>query len=503
VTLPGRTLLYCVFALAVPGCEAGPSAFDRRPPVVVHPEDTADVSALPAVPEAVEVEAPEALPPRALLARAGSGQEAALDLAPDSVVVPAFERGEGAPRFRRPERVRGLYLNAWAAGSRRRVDELLELARRTEINTFVIDVKDATGYVSHRTAVPMARDIGATGEIRIRDLPGLLARLFEEGIYPIARIVVIKDPLLAAAYPGLAAQDTAGGVFVDAKGIVWLNPYDQRVWDYHVAIAREVSSFGFPEIQWDYVRFPDITESEKARVVYPGAGDKSKAAAIAEFLRYSRAALSEVGVWVTADVFGVTTSVSRDVGIGQIWDSLIGEVDTALPMVYPSHYWEGSFGFEKPNAYPYEVVRRAVGDARRRSAVIEGAGTTRPWLQDFTLGPPRYEAPEVRAQIQAVYDAGGEEWILWNPGASYTPDALEPVGGFASEPEIRVGGQIVPVSRRFVVLDSIAGAQAADSTGAPPGKDSDAPDRATPAPAPRDTVRRDTTAAGRARLPGG
>jgi hypothetical protein len=467
VTLFSRSLLLGCFALAavVSACEAGPSAFDKRPAIRARPEDTAEVSTLPAVPEAVEVEAPGALPPTALLVQPGSAELVPPpDYAPDSVEVPAFERAEGAPVFRRPERVRGLYLNAWAAGSRRRVEELLELARRTEINTFVIDIKDATGYVSHRTAVPLARVIGATGEIRIRDLPGLLARLHAEGIYPIARVVVVKDPLLAAAYPGLAAKDTTGGVFIDAKGIVWLNPYDRRVWDYHLALALEVASLGFPEVQWDYVRFPDITASEKARVVYPGAGDKPKDRAIAEFLSYSREALSEAGVVVTADVFGVTTTASRDVGIGQVWESVIGSVDAALPMVYPSHYWEGSFGIDTPNAYPYEVVKNAVEDAQRRSAAVEGAGRTRPWLQDFTLGPPRYEAPEVRAQIQAVYDAGVEEWILWNPGASYTPDALEPLGGFPSEPDIRVAGRIVPVSRRFEVLDSVLRADIARDT---------------------------------------
>ena len=89
-------------------------------------------------------------------------------------------------------------------------------------------------------------------------------------------------------------------------------------------------------------------------------------------------------------------------GIGQVWESFIDVVDVALPMVYPSHYWQGSFGFQTPNAYPYEVVRQALEDALRRSEMVQGAGTTRPWLQDFTLGKPPYGAPEVRAQIQAT-----------------------------------------------------------------------------------------------------
>lgn len=371
--------------------------------------------------------------------------------------------------FERPDKVRGLYLTAWSAGSRRRLAALTALAERTEINSFVIDIKDATGYVSHRTKVPLARAIGATGEIRIPSLSYMLGKLEEAGIYPIARIVIVKDPLLAAARPGLAVQDTAGGVWVDGNGIVWLNPYQKEVWDYHVALAREVAEWGFPEIQWDYVRFPDAPSSELDRTHFPGADGRPKAQAIRDFLAYSREQLSDLDVHVTADVFGVTTSATRDVGIGQVWESFIDVVDVALPMVYPSHYWKGSFGIDTPNAYPYEIVRTALEHGLRRSAGVPEAGATRPWLQDFTLGKPAYGAPEVRAQIQATYDVGIEEWILWNPGSRYTQEALEPVGGFAVEPLMRIGNEIVPVSRRFELYDTTtATVEVADTTARPP-----------------------------------
>lgn len=372
--------------------------------------------------------------------------------------------------FPRPEHVRGLYVNAWSAGSRRRITALTELARRTEINTFVVDIKDATGYVSHPTEVPLAQRIGATGEIRIPNLRVLLARLEAAGIYPIARIVIVKDPLIAAAHPELAVQDTAGGPWIDDKEIVWLNPYNREVWDYHVAIAREVAEMGFPEIQWDYVRFPDAPASAMRRAYFPGGAGRPRPQAIREFLAYSRTELADMDVQVTADVFGVTTSFNRDVGIGQVWESFIDVVDVALPMVYPSHYWKGSFGYDRPNSHPYEIVREALEDAVRRSALIEGAGATRPWLQDFTLGPPRYEAPEVRAQIQAAYDVGIEEWILWNPGSRYTEAALEPADGFVEEPLMRIADQVVPVSRRFEFYDTATVIVEPDSTDSARGR---------------------------------
>jgi hypothetical protein len=360
------------------------------------------------------------------------------------------------PRFPRPAAVRGLYANAWASGSTARMDELVGIARRTEVNALVIDIKDASGYVSHRTEVPLAHEIGATGEIRIRDLPGLLDRLEREGIYPIARIVIVRDPILAEYRPELAVNDTAGGVWADSKGLTWLNPYASKVWDYHMALAREVALLGFPEIQFDYVRFPDAPEDDLARAVFPGYDGRAKATVIREFLQRARTELSDLDVRLTADVFGVTTSVRRDVGIGQVWESFIDAVDVALPMVYPSHYWQGSFGYTEPNAHPYEIVRRALRDALGRSAQVEGAGLTRPWLQDFSLGQPPYASAEVRAQIQATYDAGINEWILWNPGSRYTEAALQPVDGFEREPFIRLANRLVPVSERWAVLDSVA-----------------------------------------------
>lgn len=372
----------------------------------------------------------------------------------DSSRVRTSRLAAGIARFPHPPFVRGIYLNAWTAGSSARRARLVDLANRTELNSFVIDIKDASGYVSHDSQVPLAREVGATGERRIRDLAGLLKEMEEAGIYPIARIVIAKDPLLARGRPDLAIQDSAGGPWRDQNDVMWLNFYHPEVWQYHLDLAREVVEAGFPEVQWDYVRFPDAPEAYLSRAVYPERQGRTRIQAVRGFLGFSREVLGMSGARVTADVFGVTTSYRRDVGIGQLWESFIDQVDVALPMVYPSHYWTGSFGFKEPNAYPYEIVRRALRDAIGRSGQVDGAGTTRPWLQDFSLGDPPYGAPEVRAQIQATYDAGIQEWILWNPGSRYTESALIPARGLPSwlEPVMRVGGEVVALSRRFEIL---------------------------------------------------
>jgi len=365
------------------------------------------------------------------------------ETATPAAATPAPDQGP-PPSFTRPEHIRGIYLNAWASGSVNRREALMDLARRTEINTFVIDVKDATGYISYPTGVELAREIGADREIRIRTVRLLMDRLAEEGIYPIARIVVFKDHLLAEKRPDMAVRDSTGAPWVDGRGDVWVNPWDERVWAYHAAIAREAVEMGFPEIQWDYVRFPDRPASEMATAVFPGADGRTRSHAIREFLIWTDRELADLGVPLTADVFGMATSATTDVGIGQLWEDLADVTDALLPMVYPSHYWKGSFGIAEPNDDPYEVVGAALRHAVRRNAAIEGPARIIPWLQDFTLGAPRYEGPQVRAQIQATYDAGIQEWILWNASGRYTEAALEPVGGWPGGvgPALHVPGRV-------------------------------------------------------------
>ena len=184
---------------------------------------------------------------------------------------------------------------------------------------------------------------------------------------------------------------------------------------------------GFAEVQLDYVRFPD-EKGMWRESTFPLAGGRTRAQLIREQLLMMREWLRPLGVPLTADVFGLTTSDTTDMGIGQRWEEFIDAVDVVLPMTYPSHYAPGSYGIAAPNARPYQVIDRALEDAKRRSAGIPGAAKIIPWYQDFTLGPPRYGAEQVRAQIQAGEDNGIPDWILWNPGSRYTEGALRVEG---------------------------------------------------------------------------
>lgn len=348
-------------------------------------------------------------------------------LTPDSILIPP------APLIPTPTPLRGLYVNRWAAVGEK-MWQLIDVAKRTEINALVIDVKDDRGYVLYRSSVPLAREIGAdtVAPMRADRMRAVLDTMRAHDIYPIARIVVVKDPVLARKRPEWSIKRASDGTpWLDKGGNPWVDPHHRGPWQYAVDLACEAIALGFSEVQYDYVRFPDeqriVTEA-----AFPLARGRDRASVIRDQLRFLRGSLRPLGVPVTADVFGLTTSDSTDMGIGQLWEKFIDAVDVVLPMTYPSHYARGNYGLPHPNGSPYKVIDRALRDAKRRSAGIPNAAKVVPWYQDFTLGPPRYGPAQVRAQIQAGYDNGVHDWMLWNPGSRYTIAALRPAGDRAA-----------------------------------------------------------------------
>jgi len=338
-------------------------------------------------------------------------------------------------RERAPRPIRGIYLNAYAAGSSNRLRQLLALAERTEINTFVVDVKDEKG-IHYRTQVPLAGQLAQPGEITIRDIRAFTDTLHARGIYAIARIVVFKDPILSKAKPEWSVKTPGGDLWIDKAGNSWVSTWEPAVWDYNIDIAAEVIEAGFDEVQFDYIRFPEAYASLPDQVHPKEAGTRTDA--IVAFLRRAVDRIHPLGGVVAADVFGLSPNDAGDVRIGQQWEPILATADHVLPMVYPSHYFPTHLkNVPRPNRMPYETVFTSLGIGRIRMQRLEAAGvqTARviPWLQafsapwvdrDFDYGPE-----QAAAQIRAVYDVGLDDWIFWHPGSRY-----EQIAG-AFEPE--------------------------------------------------------------------
>ncbi|NLW55812.1 MAG: hypothetical protein GX050_04205 [Firmicutes bacterium] len=403
-----------------------------------------------------------------------------------STPVPDYSLEQRVVPVPMPPEIRGVYATGWAAGSATLLNRILQFARETEINSLVVDIKDDTGRVSYRSGIPMVNALEAW-EAKIENPHRLLQTLRRAQIYPIARLVVFKDPLLAERRPDLALKQKNGEIWRDYKGLAWVDPHSREVWEYNIKIAKEAVRLGFPEIQFDYVRF--ASDGDLRNCIYPFADGNSKEDVIKEFLLYARRELEPLGVVVSADIFGLACSAADDLFIGQKLEKIAEAVPVISPMVYPSHYAKGCYGLRNPDCSPYETVLKSLKDAAGR---LEGYPVQlRPWLQDFSL-ESTYGQWEIQAQIQAVRDAGLKDWLFWNPSCRYqvskylplppTIDPTDPDLGPAEEEPTPV---LDPAEQQPVVgpdeptHEGTVLEQTAEMTTADPGEEQEASGAAT------------------------
>lgn len=321
-----------------------------------------------------------------------------------------------------PSIVHGVYLTSWIAGNSGSRKRILGLFEESKVNSVVIDVKDATGRLSYMPTDPELQKLGV-GTTRIRDLAPLIRELHARGIYVIGRVQVFQDPFFAALFPEYAFTDIqTGGLWRDNRGILWLRPNSEPVWEYVVRISRDAYAQGFDEINVDYVRFPS---DGNLRTLDRSSFVTTRQETIRTFFAYLNEHIRGAGIPLSADIFGLTTSASDDLGIGQKIELIAPLVDFVCPMIYPSHYALGSFGYANPAEYPYEIIHRALFDGiQKLTAVGISSEKLRPWLQDFDLLGVPYTAERVAAQMQAAEDSGISSWLLWDPTTQYTQAVL-------------------------------------------------------------------------------
>lgn len=340
-------------------------------------------------------------------------------------------------------KVKAVYLTGPSAGSSTKVDNIIELAKKTELNTVVVDIKE-DGSLNYESDLEVVKKYGKQTKYYKPDV--VIKKFHENGIYVIGRIVTFKDPTLAKNRVDLAIKNSKGSLWLENGSTPWTNPYNEEVWDYNIAIAKEAISKGFDEIQFDYVRFPT---GRKADFNY-GANVPEKAVAINGFLAKANKILHEdAGVPVSADVFAIIVESKPDgESIGQRITEVGKDIYCISPMIYPSHYANDAkkgimsngvgqkingIVFTKPDLEPYKLMYNALLSTRAKIAEVPGyKAKVRPYLQAFTAKYlpngyyQTYGPQQIKEQIKAVYDAGYEEWILWDPSNRYQESYFNP-----------------------------------------------------------------------------
>jgi hypothetical protein len=366
-----------------------------------------------------------------------------------------------------PEQVKAIYMTACVAGTTDFRNKLIALIDETEINAVIIDIKDYSGTISFSPLSPELKGAWDASKCGARDMKGLVQTLHEKDVFVIGRITVFQDPFFAPLHPELAVHKASdGSVWRDKKGLSFIDVGSHEYWDYIALLSRESYNIGFDELNFDYVRYPsdgnmqDIAFTNSVQGEY-GSDKQANLEAFFKYLneklddetyfadvRHENTGRASSTPWTSVDLFGMTTTNTDDLSIGQVIERSAPYFDFIAPMVYPSHYPNGFIGLSNPNDYPYKVVHYAMqGGVNRMTATTtkvagfahERIGTSTPalyakpaytgdklrtWIQDFDYGGD-YDATDVRNQIQASYDAGVNSWMIWAPSNIYTRGALQ------------------------------------------------------------------------------
>ncbi|MDY3007112.1 putative glycoside hydrolase [Anaerococcus sp. AGMB00486] len=328
--------------------------------------------------------------------------------------------------------VKGLYFNTYAIANPKTYDKIINLLDSTKLNSVVIDIKDDWGNITCEFKTDNEDIKYATS--KVIDVEKFIKDMHSKGIYVIGRITTFKDSVITKKHPewGFTLKD--GSLWTNANGEAFMNPFMDEVRKYDLEIAELAAKSGFDEIQFDYIRFAEGFETFQGELNYPMGrwqdlkmkdGEK-RIDAITSFVKDAREMLQAYDMPCGIDVFGYAMQVGRAEGIGQDFKEMANEADVMSSMIYPSHWSSFSFDLEKPDLEPYELVRRYLKEEQKEFKEINHKPKSRPWIQDFTaswIGQGNYmeyDAGAVQAQVDAIYDSGQDEFLIWNSSAEYT-----------------------------------------------------------------------------------
>jgi len=320
-----------------------------------------------------------------------------------------------------PVAVRGIYLSSWTTGTTSSRARLISFIKKNPaLNSVIIDIKDSTGILSYTGNDDTIRSLGTYSK-RVRDIEKVIQEFHKHNIYVIGRVTAFEDPYLGTKKDAFVLANKEGLAWRSTKGKrQWIDPANVEYRDYLVRVSREAYSLGVDEINFDYVRYP--SEGDTQNILLPD--NVTKHMVMKDFFGYIDSELRQKSkIPISADVFGLTTTETTDMGIGQIWEDIIPHVDFISPMIYPSHYAPGSFGYANPAEFPGEVVARAIkGALEKNKAIGQPNSKIRPWVQDFDLGAV-YDKEAVQAQISSMADLGINSYLSWDPSNRYTENA--------------------------------------------------------------------------------
>ncbi len=324
----------------------------------------------------------------------------------------------------------GIYVSSHQASGKYLQDHI-DFLKSQGMNSMVLDFKDDFGYLTYDTNLAIPRRIGAIQKrFKIDDV---VQAAHANGLYLIGRIVVFRDKQLYnsddyayAAWDRVAKapwrylkkvvdEDTGEESLV--QGEYWVDPFSEYVWDYNIAIARELQDHGVDEVQFDYIRLPSV--GDLGRITWRFRRDgMGKLEALESFLAKAREALT---IPISTDVYGYCGWARISNWVAQNIEMYSRYVDVIQPMFYPSHFprdFLGSMAYLPRAQYIYQE------GSRRSAYIVEGRSIIRPYVQAFRIGGELSFTPSVYStylvdQVQGALQGAAQGFTLWNASNDY------------------------------------------------------------------------------------
>jgi hypothetical protein len=312
--------------------------------------------------------------------------------------------------------VTGLYIRGATATKPFFLYILDQMAARG-INSIVLDAKDYDGPVTYASKAPLAVETGAAKGAPIRDLARVIRFVHKKGIRVVMRVSSFNDEFMSKARPDLSVQSKWGKPYP----IGWLDPNNPGAQDYVLSLVQECLDAGADEIELDYVRYPVL--GIKGADFHLDEIKKTKVEVIRDYVRRAHALTQAAHVPLSLDLFGVVAQGRRiDIdALGQDMAVLAPECEAFSPMVYPSHYATGFYGWENPGDHP-EIVGIGVKgslDQIKTAPQDRPLAVVRPWIQAEDYKTTTYSPKYLQDEIRAGNTNGATGWLMWNPSQEY------------------------------------------------------------------------------------
>mgnify|MGYP002515765437 FL=1 len=335
---------------------------------------------------------------------------------------------------------KSLYVSAYQCRLQSGIDKFKNIVKENKLNSIVIDMKDDYGLLRYETNDSLVKSKAKITQYHV-DLDLLVREFKKENVYLIARIVTFKDKNLVnyggnkyavwnkninSPWLGIREYedvlDPETGEVTGRNAIyydeAWVDPYCHEVWEYNVAIAKELVARGFDEIQFDYIRFPtDGTNLRQASYRWKDEG-MDKESALVSFLRYAR---ENINAPIGIDIYGANGWYRSGTRTGQDVEMMEPYVDVIAPMFYPSHFENSFLNYAPIEDRPYRIYFYGT---YRNTIMGRNRIIVRPWVQAFYLNVAYdrqfYNESYVQKEIFGCRDAANHGYMYWNNSGNYT-----------------------------------------------------------------------------------